>query len=293
MSGDFAEIDKLLCNAALREIQDIRLTDWMHGGTGVLKYFLQRTDESVIANYCHAIVNALLNSAVREETGSWFPNEFSKRDGKKEINLSLSHGQCGLLLILCDYTEKFPDQQNTRQIIHSGVEFLTRHQKVTSSEQNDDCCFPFIIDFRDRNDIKYSQRMAWCYGDLNETLLLYRAGLLMENKDWLQLAKQIGYACADRRNYEQTLAADSHFCHGASGLAAFYKHLYSISGDNIYLDASAFWINESLWLVEKDLANGNFESKEMSLIDGYAGVGAVLASSLAERKHAWMDMFLI
>lgn len=293
LSEDFAEIDEHLYLTALKQIRDLHYSDWMHGGLGTLKYFLKRSNEPRIEEYCHKIVNALLATIHKGETGSWIPNNFNRNSEKDEINFSLSHGQCGLLLILCKYAELFPGQEELRYAIEKIILFLAGFMRQINEDVNQHSYFPFSINHLNQSVRKYTQRLAWCYGDLNEVLLLYTAGKLFNNKEWLQLAEQVGHASTHRHSFEQTLLEDSHFCHGTSGLAAVYGTLYIISGDKLYGEASDYWVKTTLQQLEVDLSKNIFQLKQDSLIDGLAGVALVLASSLSNKPLQWKDVFLL
>jgi lantibiotic modifying enzyme len=89
------------------------------------------------------------------------------------------------------------------------------------------------------------------------------------------------------------MATDAHFCHGASGLAHFYKVIYAHTGDERHHQAASYWIGETLRYLNTELKNDYYKNKETDLLNGLPGISLVLLSFTAEKELAWGRAFLL
>jgi hypothetical protein len=124
-------------------------------------------------------------------------------------------------------------------------------------------------------------------------LLLYRAGRLLADERYIRIANRIGFQTVTRRSYAATMSQDSHFCHGSSGLARFYKSLYQETGYTVYNDAYQYWLDTTLSLVDRDIEQNNYSVNRAGLLEGWAGIGLVLADHLLDQKCSWARILLL
>jgi lantibiotic biosynthesis protein len=122
---------------------------------------------------------------------------------------------------------------------------------------------------------------------LNETLLFYRAGKLLDDEELIRLANLTGLSSLMRKDEPSTQIRDSHFCHGSSGLAQFYKVLYQESGNEKYLEGYEYWIEQTILLLEKDMKKDIYIGKEYNFLDGLVGVAFVLLSYISFKPLNW------
>jgi hypothetical protein len=139
----------------------------------------------------------------------------------------------------------------------------------------------------------YGSRLGWCYGDINQVMLLYRAGELLQNPSWIALADEIGIATTQRLNLQNTDMTDSHFCHGTSGLVQSYKYLYKITGLEVYQETAHFWFAQTLNHLEKELLYYN-QNKASELLEGFGATALVLISNINKESYQeWDAIFLL
>jgi lantibiotic modifying enzyme len=252
--------------------------DYLHGACGIINYFALRKDNQEIFE---DLITRLCDKKIIMGTGAWWCNSFN--EGRTSINLSLSHGCAGVLLVLLNAHSKILDKEITSKAIGQGMGFILKHYDVNEDGDNHSV-FPFTIDKESKN-LFSNNRLAWCYGDLNQVLLLYRAGLILNEPYWIKLSNIIGSKTLIRTDERATCISDSHFCHGSSGLTQFYKVLYQLSNERRYLDGYKFWLTETVNLFNSDLKKGTYAGKEHSLLNGLLGIGLTLTSAIHNKKN--------
>jgi hypothetical protein len=152
--------------------------------------------------------------------------------------------------------------------------------------------FPFIVK-QGANEISAPNRLGWCYGDLNEVLLFYRAGNLFEDNELIDLADVMGTQTLMRKTQMATLIEDSGFCHGSSGLSQFYRQLYRERKLPVYKEGYTYWIEKTLIFLEEDLVNGLYSGKEHEMLNGLIGVAFSLLSYTSAQELDWSKSLLL
>src|ERR1041384_2138707 len=95
-------------------------------------------------------------------------------------------------------------------------------------------------------DSTHFSRLSWFYGDLNVALALWHCGKTFSNEDWKQKALHIMHYNIRRDSYEAAGIADSCLCHGAGGIAAFYRRFWQETQDTAFLDCALHWHQQTL-----------------------------------------------
>jgi hypothetical protein len=288
---EFSELDDFLFESALSQLRHDN-TDFLHGAMGIFHYFAHRKQTPAINRYLNELAGPILAKAVDTGHGIWIRNYGLQPAKINEVNFSLSHGLSGYLLALMEGWTALRDREPVEQLIRRGIQFLMKHECPVDFEGQEYSFFPFRFE-ADSKEMHRVNRLAWCYGDLNEVLLLYRAGRLLGDGRYIHIANRIGGQTAMRRSYEATLSVDGHFCHGSSGLAAFYKSLYQEAGLPVYADAYRYWLELTLSQVDKEIEVGHYAENRAGLLEGWAGIGLVLADGLLEEETDWARAFLL
>ncbi|MDR1112604.1 MAG: hypothetical protein LBL18_02435, partial [Bacteroidales bacterium] len=176
-----SEFDEVL-PIALKRFMRYHNHDFLHGGTGVAIYFLQRSKkkpellpvlDSFIADL-HTMAETMPDG-----TMAW-RSVINWETGKMGYNLALSHGMSATIWLLTQLSEiKALNQFLIQQMLYNSIEFLL-HQELDRAHYN--CCFPStrLID----NDEVQQSRLGWCYGDLGNATTLYQAGKIVNRQDW-------------------------------------------------------------------------------------------------------------
>jgi lantibiotic modifying enzyme len=303
MDEEFQVIDEMIFDNAISQIEK-GFVEFFHGGGGALFYFAQRAGNNTTVNgYIDRLVQAILFEISKDPIQVRIPRSPYFWNENNDYDLSLSHGLCGLLLIFLTVLEK--TQCESRSLIEdylARAAIFVLNLKKKPTELNDISNYlPSYLEkeapighFSNRSNWPYS-RLAWCYGDLGWVLFFYRYGAYTKDQRFIDAAEEIGLATTRRRHFDQTMSSTSHFCHGHSGLAFFYKKLFLVTGLTAYQEASEYWVTETLTQLEIELSTGYHKEKHMetSFLEGLAGTGLVLASFLSPEELSWPKYFLL
>jgi len=291
IDNEFSDLDLFLFESAQSQLMHDN-TDFLHGAMGIFHYFAHRKQTPVINRYLNELAGPILEKAVETGHGIWVRNHGLQPAKINEVNFSLSHGLSGYLLALMGAWPALRDQEPVEQLIRRGIQFLMKYECPVDFDGQEYSFFPFRFEV-DSKEIHRVNRLAWCYGDLNEVLLLYRAGRLLGDERYIHIANRIGMQTTARRSYGATLSQDAHFCHGSSGLARFYKSLYQETGHPVYAEAYRYWLDMTLSLVDGEIEANNYADNLPGLLEGWAGIGLVLADHSLETGGDWAKAFLL
>lgn len=286
-----AELDQFLFDAAMYQL-DHGLNDCLHGAFGIIHYFTRQHKARGSNIFLDELIAKACSIVVKEPQGYWFHNDMPGQPTTGVINFSLSHGLSGMLLILLEAYTRTIHKKRIEEVVRKGIQFIRKHQLYVDSLNGEYSFYPLLVN-EQGSIIENRPRMAWCYGDLNEVLLFYRAANLFHDQQLKNIAEIVGMHSLMRKDEASTQVSDSHFCHGAAGLAQFYKCLHRESGNEKYLGGYRFWIGKTLEYIHRDIANGRFTNKEHSLLEGPVGVALVLLSYLSAEEKQWENMFFL
>lgn len=290
-AGTLKELERYLFNAASYQLEH-DLTDCLHGAFGIIHYFSRHRPGTPGNTYLNKLVRKACMKAIKDPAGYWFRNNMLHERKLDDINFSLSHGLSGMLLILLEAYPNTIHQSLTEEIVKKGIQFIRRHQLYVDTGNGEYSFYPLSVR-ENAAEIENRPRLGWCYGDLNEALLFYRAGKLFRDKKLTDLGDIVGMHSLMRKDEASTQVTDSHFCHGAAGLAQFYLTLYTESVNAHYQEGYKFWIGKTVEYLQRDIRRGNFQHKEHSLLEGPVGVSLVLLSSHCNTGTGWARLLLL
>lgn len=290
---EFEDIDEMLFNSAMSLIKRDH-NDFLHGAFGIIHYFSGRAAEQSITTYIDQLIKMLTEKMVSFNKFTFIANlSLPSNQIREKINMSLSHGLNGFLLILLKLLETPVAKQPIQLLIAHCSSALYKSTVNAKPEVTQHSIFPASVNLV-TNEKKYSNRLGWCYGDLGQLLLLHRldqTGLLP--KDYHPAIFDMAIATTERKSYEETLVEDASFCHGAAGLAQFYASLKQVVDLTMYTDAYEYWIGETVRLLYLDLEKNNFLDNEHSILDGYTGIGLTLLHYISPTEHSWGEAILL
>jgi lantibiotic modifying enzyme len=288
---ELGELDNYLFEEAMQQLA-ADSSDYLHGALGILHYFTMRMQEEEIKQYADKIIGRVNERGIYDEKGFRLHNFFSRDVKPDEINFSLSHGLSGTLLILMNAYENSNQQSLIQHMVAEGVRYMLHCRKDVDFTNGVYNYFPLTV--MENNDKRIeSNRLAWCYGDLNQVLLLNRAAGLLQRENYSRLAQLIGLQTLLRTDEKSTLAKDSHFCHGSAGLAQYYRILYQLTGHEGYKTGYEQWIEQTLLHIEKELSEGAYAGKETNFLEGLVGVGLTLLSYVSGKELQWSRSLLL
>jgi lantibiotic modifying enzyme len=262
--------------------------DYLHGAIGLLLYLIDRGID--VGN---SIEMLLTMADEQPESIKWrSPNH--KQKSEDCFNLSLAHGNSSILHLLCASLAT-GENDRIKDKIEKLVNFILNCKRLPGLTFS---FFPNLIPIPERFEYEDS-RLAWCYGDLGISYLLYRAGCKLDNKSLQLEALQILEETTKRRSDKETFIADANFCHGTIGIAHIYNRLFCLSGMDSFKDAAEFWYDRTIAYGNVEDGAAGYETwrvggseKVTTLLEGISGVGLGLISAVSDISPAW-DKFVL
>ncbi|PWK18080.1 lanthionine synthetase-like protein [Arcicella aurantiaca] len=292
------EFDDIVYTKTLEDVVK-RNTDYLHGSLGVLLYLSRRLSNPKVEKYLEILVETLSKTAIRDSRGVRFENSHIARLNESDnINLGLAHGLCGILMILLKIHAKGICKTQIEEIVSGGINFILSYKTPQDFATGKYSFFPLTINEKepwnsDKNIEEYGSRLGWCYGDLNEILLLYTASKQFGVPEWADIADEVGCNTIERKNRKETIVIDSHICHGSIGMAQYYKRFYEMTALPIYEEGYYYWIERTLQFLEKETTDPLFRSHAGELLEGFVGISLGLISAVSEEDLKWDSVFLL
>lgn len=286
---ELAGYDDYLYHQVLQLMKEDKL-DYLHGAFGIIKYFTDRLPQPKMAIYLREIIHVLYENCVVTKHGIWFRNIFLFGTG--QINFSLSQGQAGFLSVLTALHEAEVDALKTGYLLQQGIRFV-RHQLREVDLIGQDWSF-FPLTANEAEDEKnYNNRLGWCYGDLNQVSLFYKASFVLQDENLKQMADLVGGSSLMRKTGEATQIDNIYFSNGTAGVAQYYYSLYRHSNEESYLEGWHYWIKETIKRLEVVLNEESFKGRESRMLEGLPGIALVLLGHLINEELPWTDLLLL
>jgi lantibiotic modifying enzyme len=195
-------------------------------------YYLGRTTErAAVDRYLGTLVAGIEEKARTDADGGFY---WELPPLANRIYLGLSHGSALLISFLSNVCERGVEIGRCDRIIRRAARYLLKQQ-----HRYEIGLFPnFIGDPESRQ-----KQFSLCYGDIGIGYALLRAGMVLEDAALRDAATEILQDCLGRKR-EDKMTLDASIIYGASGLAATWEKLYSISGDRRFDDAALYWYEQ-------------------------------------------------
>jgi lantibiotic biosynthesis protein len=290
MDKTFIQFDEIIFKKACQQIKEGNL-DYLHGALGSLYYFSFRVQKNEnITDYIAQMIDLIVEGSVSQSDGIYFKNTYINKmnDTPDCLNLGFAHGLSGMVMVLLKVYQTGIAKYKVLNLINGFIEFtLSKYQK-TDFESKQFSHFPITIEPENKGN--YGSFLGWCYGDLNQAILFYQAGKILDRNDLTRIAENISQTSLKRIQKKGAYLDNPFFCHGTSGLTQMYHSLEQISGDTIYQEGSQYWLSQTMDYLEKfDWELDNFGG----LLGGLEGLGLVLMSSQIHTKTLWNRLFLL
>lgn len=272
--------------------------DFLHGSLGILLYFIKNVKNDRDMNIVLDAIQVLDRIAIKDNNKiKWMSKDFSDNE---IVNLSLSHGLSSIAIILSRIVKSNIELTNCSDLLRGTINYILEqgidHKKYGSYFSS------YAIESINNNVLK--SRLAWCYGDLGIALALWRAGKALNEVHWTTKAIEILRFSCTRKMPQSTGVNDACICHGTAGVAQIYKRLYLETQIPEFDNTYKYWINETIQMASYENNKATYKfwkgnkigwSKDLSLINGIAGIGLVLMSYLNEdlKFTAWDELILV
>ncbi|NJI73233.1 hypothetical protein HCX49_08445 [Sphingobacterium kitahiroshimense] len=270
--------------------------DYLHGGTGTYIYLLHRYRQKKL---CKSIVEKMTDNLLDgnidiDQHLTYFPfyEVANNRSRPDQINLGISHGNVSIIHALMLAKEsgiRVQKVTDTLAKLFNLIELITK-------QSHNHFYFPFIIERGDFSE-KKSSRIAWCYGDLGNSIILLNAAKIMKNDN-------IEERCTDILNniplipFDKQGIMDSGLCHGLIGNSLMYSHLLNKYSESKYKQQMEFYLNiylkkfPSSEEFQKNYISGIGYRENYTLLEGISGIGLGLLSIL-NNDMQWKKILLL
>ncbi|WP_299210929.1 lanthionine synthetase C family protein [uncultured Aquimarina sp.] len=298
----FGELDQYLFKKMKNDLEKGHY-DFLHGGLGYAFYFLNRyknTNSQLLKeNYKTCLLAAIeileKRSESNDKTYKWI-SEIGLNTKEKGYNLGLSHGMSSIVGMLTKLSPHKDFEKVSKKMLRGTISYILQYQ---NPNKEGSCLFPNII--HENGSHEYKSRLAWCYGDLGIGIRFWHAAKVLQDASLLKTAIKIMEHAALRTNNEQTMIKDAGLCHGSFGNAQIFLRMYKETNNNTFKDACEFWMQDGLnkathidgYAGYKQWKGPNEWKKEVSLLEGVAGIGLTLIDYLADFETSWDECLMI
>lgn len=290
--SDFCEVfDNILINSTHKEWEGE--IEALFGLAGIAVYASRRMKQKQAFELYNNVIDLFTNLAIShsENTISWLNPKgslFNSEDGVAEYNLGLAHGVPGIISSLIPALESKELTPKVTPLIVGACNWLIENKMPE---------VPGVCQFSYNTKKPVPARLGWCYGDLTIALTFVRAGKALKIPAYIDFAKELAVQ-ASRRTNDDELVKDAGICHGTVGLALIFSILYKEFLEESLLQASYYWLQQTIRLYEANgleglncFFGGEYIEKT-GLLTGYSGIGLALIS-IVENDYDWCDCLLM
>ncbi|WP_299314148.1 lanthionine synthetase C family protein [uncultured Aquimarina sp.] len=277
--------------------------DFLHGGLGYAFYFLSRYEntksDSARKNYQTYLLSFIdflrKKSENYKDTLRWI-SEIGLEHKEKVYNLGLSHGMSSIVGILTKLSRHEDFEKTSKKMLQGTISYILQYE---NPNKEDATLFPNII--YENGSYEYKSRLAWCYGDLGIGIRLWHASKVLQDESLQNTAITIMEHAAQRTNNKQNMVKDAGICHGSFGNAQIFLRMFKETNNDIFKNACEFWIEDGLnkathidgYAGYKQWKGPDEWKKEISLLEGIAGIGLTLIDYLADFETSWDECLMI
>lgn len=265
--------------------------DILHGLIGLGIYFLERGNYKLVDK----IIDYLKENSFREGDQVFWKKYDKHKTLKTVIDMGTAHGNSSVLYFLSKVLSRNPTNEKVKKLIKENLNFHLKN--VQTLNETIYSYFPTIIDandFENKTYVAKNSRLGWCYGDLGVFNTILNAAIVTDEIEIINDVVNKLENVAKRRLEIETSVSDAGFCHGTSGNSIIFKNIYNLTGKNIFLDASEYWIEETLKFKLKEINQAfkigysfpivDSDEQNFSLLEGLCGVLFCYFSYIAKNQ---------
>lgn len=290
-----ADIDELLLSPLCVDIWTGEY-ELLAGLAGFGLYASKRADHISGRQMIEKVVRHLQSMMVETPDGlAWpsAPTSAYHSDGSSEqveFNLGLAHGNASVLGCLTHIYQRLPTSEHKR-LLQGCANWLLAQRNPPETGS--------YFSYNNRRVMR--SRIGWCYGDIGNALVLWRAGKALDDKSIQDAAKNIALACTMRREFSLTSCYDAGICHGSAGNMLIFQTLYDEMQEPALLEYADFWLQQTFYYALKGenldgLRRFDGEINEYQdcpgMLEGLAGVGLCLLAAMGH-DSSWKESLLL
>lgn len=252
--------------------------DFLHGAIGIGLYFVSMAKENSNALAQVKLILHHLNSCFSTHSKGGIYWKYPDRYGVLEENLSLSHGISSTALFLAR-AYKVLDEDN-KNICSKLLRGIAEYMKSYLRKPDDLGCYTPMPS----NGVK--SRLGWCYGDMGTSVAFRAIGDILQDESLRNLSYEIAiHIATNRKDQKADFVFDACQCHGASGIAHYFRNCSVYYNDKLFEEAFEYWRDITINMYgmnEGEFMFGNFryddmrKHKSLGLLEGDTGVALTL-----------------
>lgn len=286
------DLDSFLYRQMIIDIKEGNY-DYLHGALGVGTYFLCRCNRKEIFGYIEELLAELEKSSIpcNNNAVKWL-SVIDYETGRRGYNISLSHGMSSIVAFLIRLHQLNFEQERVAKLLVQTITYIFDQRTFVEGSLS------YFPSFSKDNKSGYNDsRLGWCYGDLGITHILWRAAIVLNNKDLENTAIRILCYNTNRRDLQINGVNDAGLCHGCGGIAYIFGNLFFNTGVHVFQEAAEHWLKHTVEMAKypdglagfKSWRADNFGEYVISenMLTGIAGIGLVFLSCLNSNDTAW------
>jgi len=277
--------------------------DFLHGGVGIVLYFIKRTaKKKELVAILNQFVELLEKISIKQEDGAIKWSSYLTKDIRERgYNISLSHGMACIIAVLSKMHKiEGVDKEKTELLLRGVVKYVLDQE--IDKEKYGSYFSSYALESMQKI---MKSRMGWCYGDLGIASALYQAGKVLKEANWVRKSLEILlFAATQRRNLQNNNVVDAGLCHGTAGIGHIFYRMWWNTKFSQFKDAADYWFEQTLKMAtfEDGLAgykvfimpDGNpIWVNEHGLLEGISGIGLTMLTYYYEMDPAWDECLLL
>lgn len=291
------DLDPFLKKMMISEIKK-KNYDYLHGALGIGLYFLSRTGNKQAKDYLVELIDWLDKISMKDKSKGLKWKSLLNRDENLEgFNLSLSHGISSIIVLLSKMFERGIHKDKVSTLLEGAMRFLFHHSLDTKKYLS------FFPSWVASGHPPARSRLAWCYGDLGNTIAIWQAARSTGNKTWEEKAVDIIVHSTRRRDIKENMVLDAGLCHGGAGIANIFNRMYHYTKIDACKETAIYWFDQTLKMATHKGGYAGFKIwrseeyggwiNDAGLLEGIAGIGLALLSLVSDIEPRWDGALLI
>ncbi|MGG8497558.1 lanthionine synthetase LanC family protein [Tenacibaculum sp. TC6] len=191
-------------------------------------------------------------------------------------------------------------------IIDNAIQFFLKYEQQINEKIFS--FYPVKMEYEDyvnKNIVIQNSRLGWCYGDLGILYTLLFASKKIHNESYVskivEMLKHVASRKFEDENHKKFII-DAGFCHGTSGIAILFRNIYDITGDDLFLKTSNYWIEKTLVQRKKEQGEDSIDygldikgtdKQNISVLEGLAGILLCYNKFLGKDTTASEELLMI
>lgn len=273
----FEKFDIILLSLLEEEIKNKNINA-LTGAISFGYYFLDTQQQNIkVYKIIEKIYKIVKYKIIREDDCIYWRSEI-KREGKNLVELNITHGNAGVINFLIEiYKNGIIYNKDIVNEINLSIEMLLKCKKSKGVN-----LFPFDKE-RIMND-NFSLNLI--YGDIGIAYVIYKAGVLLKNENFIEKGIEILINAAKYRDNSNYIL-DVNLNYGCLGLSSFFRFFNEIESNILFEKASIHWKEKysilrsndnKEWAGFKSINNSWDVNTNLSFGHGIIGIGIALMS---------------